>query len=145
MPTWSPSPPRSTPASRPEHGEVSTNPEVDEWFARLDHPLKATMQRVREIILGADPRITELVRYGTVTFEYVNAMGSFVQVKDKKQVSLMFNAAGRLTGDFPHLEGKSVKYLRFADLAEVNARADELAAITRAWCDHVDSSRKRDR
>jgi hypothetical protein len=32
-----------------------------------------------------------------------------------------------------HLEGKSVKYLRFRDLAEVNACADELRAITAAW------------
>ena len=124
---------------------MKTNPEVDEWFARLDHPLKPTMQRVREVILGGDPRIGELVRYGTVTFEYVNALGSFVQVKDKKQVSLMFNAAGRLTGDYPHLEGKSVKYMRFKDLSEVDAGADELAAITRAWCDLGDSGQKRAR
>jgi hypothetical protein len=122
---------------------LTTNPEVDEWFAKLDHPLKATMERVREIILGADPRMSEVVKYGTVTFEYISAMGSFVQVKDKRQVSLMFNAAGRLRGDFPHLEGKSVKYLRFKDLAEANARAEELAAISRAWRDHVDSGEKR--
>jgi hypothetical protein len=42
---------------------------------------------------------------------------------------------GRLKGDFPHLEGKSVKYLRFKDESEANARAAELAAITCAWCD----------
>src|SRR5437899_7119643 len=103
------------------------------------------MQRVRDVILGADPRIAEQIRYGTVTFEYVNAMGSFVQVKDKNQVSLMFNAAGRLKGDFPHLEGKSVKYLRVKDMADVDARKDELAAITRAWCDLGDSDQKRAR
>jgi hypothetical protein len=45
----------------------------------------------------------------------------------------MFNAAGRLNGNFPHLEGNSVKYLRFHDLKEVEARADELRAITAAW------------
>jgi hypothetical protein len=63
----------------------------------------------------------------------VNVLCGFVQVKDTKQVSLMFNAAGRFKGSFPHLEGKSVKYLRFHDLAEVEARADELRAITAAW------------
>jgi hypothetical protein len=114
---------------------VTTNCEVDDWFSSLDHPLKSTMQRVREIIIGADPRITEQVKYGTVSFECANPMGSFVQVKDKRQVSLMFNAAGRLKGNFPHLEGKSVKYLRFKDESEANARAAELAAINRAWCD----------
>jgi hypothetical protein len=32
--------------------------EVDTWFAELDHPLEAVMQRVRGIILGADPRMS---------------------------------------------------------------------------------------
>lgn len=112
-----------------------TSREVEDWFSSLDHPLKSTLQRVREIILGADPRITELVKYGTVSFECASPMASFVQVKDKRQVSLMFNAAGRLQGNFPHLDGKSVKYLRFKDESEANDRAAELAAITRAWCD----------
>ena len=114
---------------------MTHNPEVDTWFAQLEHPLKPVMLRARETILGADPRIGEMVKYGTVGFECGGMMGSFVQVKDKKQVSLMFNAAGRLKGDFPHLEGKSVKYLRFKGTAKVDAISDELRAITRAWCD----------
>ena len=93
------------------------------------------MLRVREIILKADARISELVKYGTVHFECRTGLASFVQVKDPKRVSLMFNAAGKLAGDYPHLEGKSVKYVRFADMADVDARRSELAAITRAWCD----------
>lgn len=112
--------------------------EVETWFAELNHPLKTVMQRVRELILGADPRMSEIVQYGTIQFVYDSPMCAFVQVKDKRQVSLMFNAAGRLKGEFPHLEGKTVKYLRFHDLAEVDIRADELRAITTAWCAYKD-------
>jgi hypothetical protein len=110
---------------------------VETWFADLRHPLKPVMLRVRETILGADERISELVKYGTVHFECRSGMASFVQVKDLKRVSLMFNAAGRLKGEFPHLEGKSsqVKYMRFVDISDVDARRTELEAITRAWCD----------
>jgi hypothetical protein len=108
---------------------------VDAWFAELEHPLTSVMQRVRGIILAADERIVELVKYGTVQFEYVSGFASFVQVKDPTRVSLMFNAAGRLRGDFPHLEGKSVKYLRFADMRDVDEREAELTALTRAWCE----------
>jgi hypothetical protein len=122
-----------------DHNEaVNTNPEVDAWFAQLDHPLKAAMLRVREVILGADSRMAEMVQYGTVQFAYASPMAGFVQVNDRKRVSLMFNAAGRLQGDFPHLEGKSVKYLRFANLQQVEERADELRAITAAWCAYND-------
>lgn len=117
---------------------MNTHAEVDAWFAALDHPLKPVMQRVRAVLL-ADPSIEEKVQYGTVTFSYVSDLCSFVQVKDKKQVSLMFNAAGRLVGEFPHLEGKSVKYMRFRDLADVDSRAEELHRLTAAW--RADKSR----
>jgi len=122
---------------------MSTDPAVDSWFAELDHPLKPVMQRVREILLAADPRLREIVQYGTIQFVYVSPMCNFVQVKDPRRVSLMFNAAGRLQGDFPHLEGKSVKYMRFRDLAEVNAQADELRAITAAWVAYKSPPSKR--
>jgi hypothetical protein len=108
---------------------------VDNWFAELQHPLKPVMLRVRETILGADERISELVKYGTIHFECRSGMASFVHVRDPTRVSLMFNAAGRLKGEFPHLEGKSVKYMRFADMSDVDSRRSELEAITRAWCD----------
>jgi hypothetical protein len=114
---------------------MSAESPVDAWFAELQHPLKSVMLRVREAILGAGERISELVKYGTVHFECRSGMASFVQVKDPGRVSLMFNAAGRLEGEFPHLEGKSVKYMRFVDISDVNARRSELEAITRAWCD----------
>ena len=119
---------------------MNTSPDVDAWFADLDHPLKPAMQRVREVILAADPRMTEVVQYGTVQFTYASPMAGFVQVKDTKRVSLMFNAAGRLHGDFPHLEGKSVKYLRFSNLAQVDELSEELRRITQAWCSYKDGT-----
>ena len=122
---------------------MNTDPAVDRWFADLDHPLKPAMQKVRELIVRADPRMSEIVQYGTVQFVCGSPMASFVQVKDHRQVSLMFNAAGRLKGDFPHLEGKSVKYLRFANGAEVDNVADELRRITVAWCDYKSTERGR--
>ena len=114
---------------------MSTGSAVDAWFSELQHPLKPIFLRVREIIRKADDRICEAVKYGTVHFECRTGMASFVQVKDPKRVSLMFNAAGRLEGEYPHLEGRSVKYMRFAHMSDVGACQRELEAITRAWCD----------
>jgi hypothetical protein len=98
----------------------STTPEVDAWFADAQHPLEPAMQRVREIILGADPRMLEVVQYGTVHSVCGRDLCSFVQLKNRRQVTLMFNAAGRL----------------------VEARADELQALARAWCAHTQAARK---
>jgi hypothetical protein len=74
---------------------------------------------------------------------YVSGFCNFVQVKDRERVSVMFKAAGRLKGNFPYLEGKADKYLRLADLAEVEDRADELRAIAAAWIEANTSRNQR--
>lgn len=114
---------------------MNKNAEVDSWFAARKPPAADAMQRVRELILGADPRMTEYVHYGTVQVAFQGGMAGFVKT-DKKRVSLMFNRGGKIQGSFPHLEGtgRAVRFMRFADLAEVEARADELTEVVRAWC-----------
>ena len=37
--------------------------EVDAWMAGYDNPQKDLVQRVREVILAADPRIGECVKW----------------------------------------------------------------------------------
>jgi hypothetical protein len=109
--------------------------EVERWFAEKKPPTEATIRKVREIILGADRRMTEYVKYGTLSFGYDGDFASLVQVSDKKQASLMFNRGARIPGKFPHLEGShpSARFMRFADPAEAKARAAELKKIVAAW------------
>ena len=47
---------------------MNRNPEVDRWFEQASHPLEATMRRARDIILGADGRVTESIKWKTPTF-----------------------------------------------------------------------------
>ena len=114
---------------------MQMNPEVENWFASKNPPAEAALRRVREVILAADPRMTEHVKYGTVQFAFGGDMAGFVQT-DKKTVSLMFMRGGRIKGDFPHIEGtgRAVRFMRFADAAEVDALASELTAVVGAWC-----------
>ncbi len=80
--------------------------------------------------------MNEGTKYGTVTFHSGADFASFVQ-HGKKTVSLMCNRGGIIPGRFPHMEGtgRAVRFMRFADVAEVNARAAELGKIVVAWCD----------
>jgi hypothetical protein len=122
---------------------MKTNPEVERWFAEKKAPTEATIRRVREIILGADRRMTEFVKYGTLTFGYDGDFATFVQVSDKKQASLMFNRGARIPGKFPHMEGsgQSARFMRFANPAEAKARATELAKVVVAWCSLTSAER----
>jgi hypothetical protein len=112
------------------------DPDVERWLDETNPKLAPAMSRIAEIILGADPRMRTYVKYGTVQFASDGDMAAFVQPKGPR-ISLMFNRGARIPGDFPHLEGDgpTARFIRFADLAEVEERAEELAAITRAWCE----------
>jgi len=109
--------------------------EVERWFAEKKPPTEAIMRAVREIILGADRRMTEYIKYGNLGFGYDGDFATFVQASDKKQASLMFNRGARIPGKFPHLEGShpSARFMRFATPAEAKARAGELGKIVAAW------------
>ena len=122
----------------PEEGAMQTNPEVERWFESRKPPAEAVMRRVREIILGADPRVADYVKYGSLMFGYERDFVTFVQA-DRKQVTLMFNRGARIKCSFPHLDGSgpSARFMRFADMDEAEALAGELAAITVAWCELV--------
>jgi uncharacterized protein YdhG (YjbR/CyaY superfamily) len=58
---------------------MQMNPEVENWFATRKPPAEAALRRVREVILAADPRMTEQVKYGTVQFAFGGDMAGFVQ------------------------------------------------------------------
>src|SRR6266446_2106913 len=112
------------------------NPEVEAWFAAKRLPNEKAMRRIRDILLAADARIADYIKYGSLLLGCEGDLVSFVQVQ-KKNVNLMFNNGAKIPGRFPHLEGSgpNARFMRFDDMAEVNARAPELTRIAKAWCD----------
>jgi hypothetical protein len=114
---------------------MTTNPEVDAWFDEYDHPAKEAMLRVREIILS-DHRMTETIKWKSPTFMYGGNMASF-NPRTKSHVSLMFHTGASIPGDHPRLEGggDTARYMKFADLDEVEAARGDLKAVVDAWCE----------
>lgn len=113
--------------------------EVDAWFAAKDHPQEVPLQRVREIILGVDPRITESIKWKTPTFMFEGNILSFNLAKNL--VSLLVHRGAEIPGDHPLLEGdgKLVRTVRFADLDAVESGADDLRAVIKAWIELKES------
>jgi hypothetical protein len=114
---------------------MTRNPEVDRWLQQAGHPLEATMRRARDIILGADGRVTESIKWKTPTFAYRGNIASFNP--SKHLLSIMFHRGAEIPGAHPRLEGdgRLVRTMRFADLAELEAGRADLEAVVRAWCD----------
>ena len=111
-----------------------TKTEVDAWFADYDNPMKEAVQRVREIIMS-DKRMSETIKWKSPTFMYEGNMASF-NPRTKSHVSLMFHTGASIPGDHPRLEGggDTARYMKFSDVADVEAGATELLEIIDAWC-----------
>ena len=114
---------------------MNRNPEVDRWLDEAAHPLDAMLRRTREIILGADDRVTESIKWKTPTFEFKGNIASFNP--SKRFVSLLFHRGAEIPGDHPRLEGdgRLARTMRFADAEELEAGCSELEAVIRSWCD----------
>ena len=113
---------------------MKRDPYVDRWLE--GKPAEPVLRRVRDVVMWADTRMGEYLKYGTVQFAYNGDFANFVQ-HDKKTATLMFNRGAKIKGKFPHLEGTgpSARFMRFADLGEVEARTSELSNVVRAWCE----------
>ncbi len=107
---------------------------VEAWFKRYDNPMKDVVVRVREIILAADERIEETIKWSAPTFMYKGNLASFFP-RSKQHASLMFHTGASIPGKFPHLVGggDTGRIMNFANLQEAEARKKELSAIVKAW------------
>ena len=114
---------------------MPTSPEVDARFNEYEHPQKEAMLLVREIILS-DPRMTETIKWKSPTFMYQGNMASF-NPRTKSHVSVMFHTGASIPGDHPRLEGggDTARYLKFADLDDVESAVSDVESVVAAWCD----------
>lgn len=112
------------------------NSDVDAWFERYEHPMKDAMLRVRDLILAADERMDECIKWQSPTFTFSGNLASF-NPRTKNHVSLMFHTGAAIPGDHPRLEGggDTARYMRIADLADAEALRGDLAAIVKSWCE----------
>ena len=107
---------------------------MDAFVVGLGHPLEAEIDQVRDAVLAVDLRITETIKWKSPTFVFEGNIAS-IDPRSKKHVSLMFHQGAKLPGTHPALEGGggTVRYLRFADEADVKKKRGDLEKAVRAW------------
>ena len=110
------------------------NPVVDKFMENLNHPFKAEIEKLREIILSASGKIEENIKWKCPTFMYNGNIASIV-VRTKNHAQLMFHNGAALKDDAGFLEGdgQQVRFARFQNMAEVRQKRKALEAIVRKW------------
>ena len=103
--------------------------------------MKDTIEVVRNILLAADSRIGECIKWQSPTFTYRGNLASF-NPRSKQHASLMFHLGASIPGKHPRLEGggDTARYMRFKDPADARSAAGDLKAIVAAWCDAKDGA-----
>jgi hypothetical protein len=121
---------------------------VEAFLAALDHPRKPEILALRRIILDADARIGEGIKWNAPSFRTADWFATFhLRAKDGVQVILHFGARKR-PGFIPRaviadpeslLEwlGPDRASAKFRDLADVEARQPAFASLLRQWIEHV--------
>lgn len=118
---------------------------VEALLASLEHPFKREIIALREIILGADSRITEGVKWNAPSFRTTEWFATVhLRARDGVQVILHRGAKvreGAPTVDDPSglLEwlGKDRASVKFSDLDDVEAKRERFTTIVRGWIANV--------
>lgn len=106
--------------------------DVDAWMDRYDNPQKDLVEAVRRVILGADPRMSECIKWQAPTFTYKGNLASFYP-KARAHVSLMFHTGASLPGEFPSLEGTGdvSRVMKITDAADLERKSAELRSLVK--------------
>jgi hypothetical protein len=135
-------------SSKPGKRTASAPDDVDAFLAALDHPHKGEILALRQIILGADPRIAEGIKWNAPSFRTMEWFATMhLRAKDGVQVVMHFGAKKR-PGFDPRQDiadpqsllewaGEDRAFARFRDLADVEAKKSAFAAVLGQWIEHV--------
>jgi hypothetical protein len=126
--------------------------QVDAYMKAVKHPLKKIIENLRQIILDADPRVGEEVKWNAPTFFYTGEMRPF-NPKEYKRYIIVFNLfrkdcirlvfpsgaklndkSGLLEGDYA--DGR--RLAQFSSLEDVKSREKDLQKLIKTWLKLLD-------
>jgi len=117
-----------------------TKETVDEFMARLDHPLKAEVQALRHIIKGVNPNITEQIKWNAPSFSTTDYIATF-NLHATQHVHLVFHnpAIASIKSDL--LEGDYVdrRMAYFATMDDAVAKKGALEEVVRQLVEIMES------
>lgn len=112
---------------------------VDEFIAKLEHPLKAELEAVRSIIVNANPKIEEDVKWGGPSFFYKEDLATF-NPRIKNYVALIFHKGALINvkSDFLEEATKGKVYAKFYSMDQVIANKELIEKMVNAWVELMD-------
>ena len=112
---------------------MDNSQQVDEFMDKLDHPFKAEVQMIREIIKNVNKDITEQIKWKAPSFSYKGEYLVTFNLWEKQKIHLIFHnpmiskvKSKLLEGDYDH---RRMAY--FADRTDIQAKRKTLEKALR--------------
>ena len=116
---------------------------VERFMAGLEHPLKAEIERLRAIILGANPEITERIKWNAPSFCHRGEDRVTMRLHPPTRLQLIFHRGAKVKGstDFSFEDptglmkwaAKDRAVVPLTDMAEIETHEAELADLVNRW------------
>jgi hypothetical protein len=109
---------------------------VDAYMRDLDHPFKAEIAAVRDIILGASSKISERIKWNAPSFFYKEDFGAFhPRATEFAHLILLFPDGSGVPAKSSLLEGKTKdrREAKFHSLEDVQSKKRALEKLVKDW------------
>lgn len=138
--------PKATVSQPPSHNKPSdTTVAVDRFMAELDHPFKAEIQAIRELVLAAAPDVREGIKWNAPSYRTSDYFAT-TNLRAKGGVGVILHLGARVRNatvaiDDPHQllawHGSDRASLVFTGMADIRTRSEAFKAILAQWLPHV--------
>ena len=109
--------------------------QVDHYMEKLQHPFKQEVERLRSIILNANPKLQERVKWNSPSFFYIKDLAAFnLRASGYVQIIFIFYD-GNMIEDSSLLQGnwKDRREARFYSMADIEAKQPALEQFVNNW------------
>ncbi len=111
---------------------------------RLEHPLKKEVEALRQIILEANDKLEERVKWNSPSFFYKNIdMAAFhLRPDEYVHIVFVFPDGKMLKDNYGFLDGdyKDRRLAKFYNMDEINERKTKLQQLVNDWITLVDNA-----
>lgn len=120
---------------------VNQTEKVNDFMEQLDHPFKAEVQVVRDMIKNVHPGITEEIKWKAPSFSYKGYMVTF-NLWARQHVHLVFHNGAILSNESNLLAGDYVdrRMAYFSSMEDVQLKQHALEKAIREWVSLMDQS-----
>lgn len=109
---------------------------VDAYMRDVDHPFKAEMEAVRQVILAASDKLSERIKWNAPSFFYKEDLGAFnPRATEYAHLILLFPDGAGMDDSSGLLEGKHKdrREAKFHSIEDVKAKKPALEKLVKRW------------